>query len=198
MRSLLTLLWWMVAAPVTALWGFPWTLVTGSIFYAMYWTVLWVARVGVRIAGIRWTLIGLDRLPLKSNYIFMSNHVSNIDPPLLVPLLPRRMTVMVKKELFKLPILGPAMRMADFIPIDRSNREAAIGSVREAANVVRKGLDLLVFPEGTRSRDGRLLPFKKGSFYLAMDTGVFDCSGYDSGGRKGCCRRAQSWRVLGK
>jgi 1-acyl-sn-glycerol-3-phosphate acyltransferase len=109
---------------------------------------------------------------MTSNYIFMSNHVSNIDPPLLVPLLPRRVTVMVKKELFKLPILGPAMRMADFIPINRSNREAAIGSVREAANVVRKGLDLLVFPEGTRSRDGRLLPFKKGSFHLAMDTGV--------------------------
>jgi len=171
MRSLLTLLWWMIAAPVTALWGFPWTLLTGKID-AMYWTGLWIARLGVRIAGIRWTLIGLDRLPMTSNYIFMSNHVSNIDPPLLVPLLPRRVTVMVKKELFKLPILGPAMRMADFIPVNRSNREAAIGSVREAANVVRKGLDLLVFPEGTRSRDGRLLPFKKGSFHLAMDTGV--------------------------
>ena len=171
MRSLLTLLWWMVATPLTALWGFPWTLITGKID-AMYWTALWVARVGVRIAGIRWTLLGLEQLPMTSNYIFMSNHVSNIDPPLLVPLLPRRVTVMVKKELFKVPILGPAMRMADFIPIDRSNREAAIGSVREAANVVRKGLDLLVFPEGTRSRDGRLLPFKKGSFYLAMDTGV--------------------------
>lgn len=171
MRSLLTLLWWMVAAPLTALWGFPWTLVSGKID-ALYWTALWITRTGIRIAGIRWRLIGLDQLPMKSNYIFMSNHVSNIDPPLLVPLLPRRVTVMVKKELFKLPILGPAMRMADFIPIDRTNREAAIGSVREAANVVRKGLDLLVFPEGTRSRDGRLLPFKKGSFYLAMDTGV--------------------------
>ncbi len=171
MRSLLTLLWWMIATPLTALWGFPWTLLTGKID-AMYWTALWIARTGIRIAGIRWTLIGLDQLPMTSNSIFMSNHVSNIDPPLLVPLLPRRVTVMVKKELFKLPILGPAMRMADFIPIDRSNREAAISSVREAATVVRKGLDLLVFPEGTRSRDGRLLPFKKGSFYLAMETGV--------------------------
>jgi 1-acyl-sn-glycerol-3-phosphate acyltransferase len=171
MRSLLTLLWWMIAAPLAALWGFPWTLLTGKID-ALYWTAMWIARAGVRIAGIRWKLIGLEKLPMTSNYIFMSNHVSNIDPPLLVPLLPRRVTVMVKKELFKVPILGAAMRMADFVPIDRSNREAAIGSVREAANVVRKGLDLVVFPEGTRSRDGKLLPFKKGSFYLAMDTGV--------------------------
>ena len=171
MRSLLTLLWWMIAAPLTALWGFPWTLLTGKID-AMYWTALWVARVGVRMAGVRWKLIGLEQLPMTSNYIFMSNHVSNIDPPLLIPLLPRRVTVMVKKELFKLPILGRAMRMADFVPIDRSNRDAAIGSVREAATIVRKGLDLVVFPEGTRSPDGRLLPFKKGSFYLAMDTGV--------------------------
>jgi 1-acyl-sn-glycerol-3-phosphate acyltransferase len=171
MRSLITLLWWMIAAPLTALWGFPWTLLTGKID-AMYWAALWVARVGVRIAGVRWKLIGLEQLPMTSNYIFMSNHVSNVDPPLLIPLLPRRVTVMVKKELFKLPILGRAMRMADFVPIDRTNRDAAIGSVREAATIVRKGLDLVVFPEGTRSSDGRLLPFKKGSFYLAMDTGV--------------------------
>ncbi len=171
MRSLITLLWWMIAAPLTALWGFPWTLLTGKID-AMYWAALWVARVGVRIAGVRWKLIGLEQLPMTSNYIFMSNHVSNVDPPLLIPLLPRRVTVMVKKELFKLPILGRAMRMADFVPIDRSNRDAAIGSVREAAAIVRKGLDLVVFPEGTRSPDGRLLPFKKGSFYLAMDTAV--------------------------
>lgn len=171
MRSLLTLLWWIIATPLTALWGFPWTLLTGKID-ALYWTALWIARVGVRIAGIHWTLIGLDQLPMTSNYIFMSNHISNIDPPLLIPLLPRRVTVMVKKELFKLPILGSAMRMGDFIPIDRSNRESAIRGVRDASNVVRKGLDLVVFPEGTRSRDGRLQPFKKGSFYLAMDTGV--------------------------
>ena len=59
MRSLLTLLWWMIAAPLTALWGFPWTLLTGKID-AMYWTALWIARTGIRIAGIRWTLIGLD------------------------------------------------------------------------------------------------------------------------------------------
>jgi 1-acyl-sn-glycerol-3-phosphate acyltransferase len=79
---------------------------------------------------------------------------------------------MVKKELFRLPILGKAMRMADCVPIDRHNREAAIASVREAEEIIRRGHHMVVFPEGTRSRDGRLLPFKKGPFYMAMETGV--------------------------
>lgn len=170
MRSLLTLLWWVIAGSISALWGFPWTLLTGKID-ALYWTAMWIARTGIRIAGVKWELIGADRVP-ASNCIFMANHVSNMDPPLLIPLLPRRVTVMVKKELFKIPILGRAMRLGDFVPIDRSNRDSAIASVREASDIVRKGLDMVVFPEGTRSRDGRLLPFKKGSFYLAMDTGV--------------------------
>ena len=142
---------------------------------------LWVARVGVRIAGIRWTLIGLEQLPMTSNYIFMSNHVSNIDPPLLVPLLPRRVTVMVKKELFKVPILGPAMRMADFIPIDRSNREAAIGSVREAANVVRKGLDLLVLPGGHTLARWKVAAIQKGLVLFGDGHRSANRSGYDSG-----------------
>lgn len=170
MRSVITLLWWVIAGSISALWGFPWTLLTGKID-ALYWSAMWIARTGIRIAGVNWELIGVDRLP-AGNCIFMANHVSNMDPPLLIPLLPRRVTVMVKSELFKMPILGPAMRLGDFVPIDRTNRESAIASVREASDIVRKGLDMVVFPEGTRSRDGRLLPFKKGSFYLAMDTGV--------------------------
>jgi 1-acyl-sn-glycerol-3-phosphate acyltransferase len=101
----------------------------------------------------------------------MSNHVSNVDPPVLIPRLPRRTSVLVKKELFRIPVLGWAMRVASLVPVDRSNREAAIASVREAADVMRGGLDMTVFPEGTRSPDGRLLPFKKGPFYLAEETG---------------------------
>ncbi len=171
MRSLLTLLWWLVTVPLDALWAFPWTLITGRID-ALYKSAMWIARVGVRIAGVRAKLVGYDKLDLSRNYIFMSNHVSNLDPPLLIPLLPFRQTVMVKKELFKMPILGPAMRMADFVPIDRRNREAAVAGVRDAEATVRKGLHMTVFPEGTRSRDGVLLPFKKGPFYLALETGV--------------------------
>ena len=171
MRSLLTLLWWVIMVPLEALWAFPWTFISRRVD-ALYRSAMWIARVGVRIAGVRTKMVGYDRLDLSRKYIFMSNHVSNLDPPLLIPRLPFRVTVMVKKELFKMPLLGPAMRMANFVPIDRRNREAAIAGVREAEETVRSGLHMAVFPEGTRSRDGRLLPFKKGPFYLALETGL--------------------------
>ena len=171
MRTLLTLLWWMIMVPLDALWAFPWTFTSGRVD-ALYNSAMWIAQVGLRIAGIRWKVVGFDQLDLSRNYIFMSNHVSNLDPPLLIPLLPHRVTVMVKKELFKVPVFGKAMLMADFVPIDRHNREAAIASVREAEETVKRGLHMAVFPEGTRSRDGKLLPFKKGPFYLALEAGV--------------------------
>lgn len=171
MRILLTLLWWGILVPLDALWAFPWSFITGRID-ALYRSAMWIAHKGLRIAGIRWKAIGYEKLDLSRNYIFMANHVSNLDPPLLVPMLPHRVTVLVKKELFRIPILGKAMRMADFVPIDRRNREAAVASVRDAEETVRRGLHMVVFPEGTRSRDGRLLPFKKGPFYLALETGV--------------------------
>ncbi len=158
--------------PLGALWAFPWTFITGRVD-ALYWYAMWVARTGVRISGISWNIVGLRELDRSRPYIFMSNHLSNIDPPLLLPLLPRRATVMVKKELFRIPVLGRAMLMADLVAIDRSNRDAAIASVRAAGQVLRKGLDMLVFPEGTRSPDGRLLPFKQGPFHLAVETGTW-------------------------
>jgi len=156
--------------PLTALWGFPLTFLTGDVS-ALYRAAMWIALAGVRISGVRWQVVGRDRLENR-NYIFMSNHVSNLDPPLLIPLIPGRTSVLVKKELFRIPILGRAMVMGQLVPIDRSNRDAAIASVREAEQVVRSGLNMTVFPEGTRSPDGKLQPFKKGAFYLAMDTGV--------------------------
>ena len=171
MRTLLTLAWWIMMVPLDALWGFPYSLITGNVD-PLYYSATWIARMGVRIAGVRTRIVGQEKLAPGRQYIFMSNHVSNLDPPVLIPLLPRRVTIMVKKELFRLPILGRAMLMADCVPIDRQNREAAIASVREAEAVVRKGHDMMVYPEGTRSRDGRLLPFKKGPFYMAMETGV--------------------------
>jgi 1-acyl-sn-glycerol-3-phosphate acyltransferase len=171
MRSLLTLLWWMILVPLDALWAFPWTFITRRVD-GLYRSAMWIARVGIRIAGVRTKMLGYDQLDLSRKYIFMSNHVSNLDPPVLIPRLPFRQTVMVKKELFKVPILGPAMRLADFVPIDRRNRDAAVAGVRDAEATVRKGLHMTVFPEGTRSRDSVLLPFKKGPFYLALETGV--------------------------
>ena len=138
----------------------------------MYKVATRLAITGVRLAGIRIEVRGLEHLQPTRSYIFMSNHVSNLDPPVLIPLIPGRCSVLVKKELFRVPILGVAMKLAELVPVDRSNREAAIESVRAAAEVLQHGLSLVIYPEGTRSPDGRLLPFKKGPFHLAIEAGV--------------------------
>ena len=102
----------------------------------------------------------------------MSNHISNLDPPITLPLIPRRTSVMVKKELFSYPILGPVMRIGSLVPVDRGNRDAGISAVREASKVIKSGLNMTIYVEGHRSFDGRLLPFKKGPFHLAEECQV--------------------------
>ena len=170
-RTLLMLGFWLLLVPFAALIGFPWTFLTGRVD-VLYWLGTRIAFAGVRVAGIKVRLVGLDRLDPAATYIFMSNHVSNLDPPILVPVIPRRTSVLVKRELFRVPILGRAMRLASLVPVDRSNRDAAIASLRAAADVLAAGIPMTIFVEGTRSFDGRLLPFKKGPFYLAMESGV--------------------------
>jgi 1-acyl-sn-glycerol-3-phosphate acyltransferase len=170
-RTIAMLVFWALAAPVAAAVGFPWTFITGDIrlLYRMFMFGAWN---GVRLTGVRVETIGLDQLDPARTYIFMSNHVSNLDPPITIPLIPRRTSVMVKKELFSYPILGRAMRMGSLVPVDRGNRDAGIESVRAAKQVVRQGLNMTIYVEGKRSFDGKLLPFKKGPFYLAMECGV--------------------------
>jgi 1-acyl-sn-glycerol-3-phosphate acyltransferase len=130
-----------------------------------------VGNAGVRAAGIRIELSGLENVPAGKSCIFMCNHVSNLDPPVLLPLIPGRCSVLLKKELMSIPVLGVAMRMGKFVPVERGHkREAAKASVTAAAEALRSGLHILVFPEGTRSRDGRLAAFKKGPFFLAQET----------------------------
>lgn len=170
-RTLAMLAFWGLAAPVAATIGFPWTFITGDI-RLLYRLFMWGAWYGVRIAGVRVETVGLDTLDPAQSYIFMSNHVSNLDPPILIPLIPRRSSVMVKKELFRYPILGRAMRMGSLVPVDRGNRDAGIEAVRAAKQVVGQGLNMIIYVEGKRSFDGKLLPFKKGPFYLAMECGV--------------------------
>lgn len=171
LRTALVLLFLVLYLPLAALLAFPWTFLSGSVEF-LYACGMFGARAAVRLAGIRVKREGLEHIDPKATYIYMCNHVSNIDPPVVVPALPRRTSVLVKKELFKIPILGRAMRLGSLVPVDRSNRDAAIQSLRAAGDVMRAGINMTVFPEGTRSREGKLLPFKKGPFYLAMETGV--------------------------
>ena len=127
----------------------------------------------LRLAGIRIEVVWEQPLDLSQHYLFLSNHVSNLDPPILLPLLPERSSAFLKRSLMKIPILGWGMKMADFIPVDRDGRvESAIESMEFATRVLQSGVHVLSFAEGTRSRDGRLQPFKKGPFYLAMHSGA--------------------------
>jgi 1-acyl-sn-glycerol-3-phosphate acyltransferase len=170
-RTLFLLTFWglsiLIVGPVMLLHA----LLTGNIM-PLYRTGMKLAITGVRLAGIKIEARGLENLQPSRNYIFMSNHVSNLDPPVFVPSIPGRCSVLIKKEVFRLPIFGRLLRMAEMVPVDRSNREAAIESVRAAEEVLRRGLNMVIFPEGTRSPDGRLLPFKKGPFHMAIEAGV--------------------------
>jgi 1-acyl-sn-glycerol-3-phosphate acyltransferase len=170
-RTIAMLGFWILAAPVAALIGFPWTFITGdvSLLYRMFMFGAWN---GVRLTGVQVETVGLDTLDTARNYIFMSNHVSNLDPPITIPLIPRRSSVMVKRELFNYPILGRAMRLGSLVPVDRGNRDAGFESVRIAKQVLQQGLNMAIYVEGHRSFDGKLLPFKKGPFYLAVECGI--------------------------
>ena len=170
-RTIVMLVFWAAALPVAALIGFPWTFITKDVTL-LYRMAMWGAWTGVRVAGVKVKIVGLDKIDPNRNYIFMSNHVSNIDPPIMIPLIPRRTSVMVKKELFSWPLLGKAMRLGSLVPVDRGNRDAGIGAVRAASAVINNGVNMTIYVEGHRSFDGRLLPFKKGPFYLAVEAGV--------------------------
>jgi 1-acyl-sn-glycerol-3-phosphate acyltransferase len=170
-RTILMLVFWALALPVAALVGFPWTFLTRDVSF-LYRMGMWGAWTGVRLAGVKVEPVGLEKLDASRTYIFMSNHTSNIDPPILLPLIPRRTSVMAKKELFSYPILGETMRLGSLVPVDRGNRDAGIAAVRAAANVIKQGINMTIYVEGKRSFDGKLLAFKKGPFYLAMECGV--------------------------
>lgn len=165
------LLFWAAALPFAAIFGIPWTYITKDISF-LYNTCMWVAFNGVRIAGVNVRTVGLEKIDPVRNYIFLSNHISNLDPPVTLPLIPRRTSVMVKKGLFKVPILGRIMRVGSLVPVDRGNRDAGITALRDAVKAIEQGLNMTIYVEGKRSFDGKLLPFKKGPFYLAEECKV--------------------------
>ena len=141
----------------------------GPHLLARLWanSILWVSRIKVTVSGS-----GIEKLDPGRSYIYMANHQSNADIPVLLGRLPVQFRWLAKAELFKIPILGRAMRGVGYISIDRSNRKSAFESLTRAARTIRNGTSVMIFPEGTRSRDGNLLPFKKGGFVLSVDSGV--------------------------
>ncbi len=138
----------------------------------LYYIATRLGRWGVLLVGVKIEVRGMEHLEPGRSYIFMSNHVSNLDPPVLIPSISGRCSVLVKKELFRIPVFGTGMRLGELVPVDRSDHEAAMESAQAAIKVLHKGLHMVIYPEGTRSSDGRLLPFKKGPFHLAVDSGV--------------------------
>lgn len=157
---------------VTGVVGIPYSLAVGNV-KLLYRVIMWILSAGVRAAGIRVEVTGQENVPAGMSCIFISNHVSNLDPPVIFPALPGMSSALLKKQLMRIPLLGTAMRLGKFVPVDRGNRrESAKASVTAAAEALKSGLHILIFAEGTRSKDGRLAAFKRGPFYLAMETGA--------------------------
>jgi 1-acyl-sn-glycerol-3-phosphate acyltransferase len=156
----------------TALVLIPWTMISRNAD-ALYYASMAILRVALWLARVRIEVTGLDQVPSHTACLFLSNHVSNLDPPCLFPRLPGRTSAFLKRSLTKIPVFGSGLRVADFVAVDRDGRvESAQQSNAAARRVLEKGSHFIVFVEGTRSRDGRMLPFKRGPFYLAMESGA--------------------------
>jgi 1-acyl-sn-glycerol-3-phosphate acyltransferase len=141
---------------------------TGNVVHiiARIWgrAILFVSR-------IRVTVKGLENINPSQSYVYMANHQSNFDIPVLLAHLPVQFRWLAKAELFRIPIFGRAMRGAGYIEIDRFNQKSAFESLNQAAGKLKNGVSIMMFPEGTRSRDGKIRPFKKGGFVMAIGSG---------------------------
>lgn len=142
---------------------------TGKFLHA--YGKLW-GRVALIIAGVRVEVHGAEKISLDVPLIFMGNHRSNFDIPALYAGLPHHFSWIAKEELFRIPLFGYAMKRAGYLPLDRSDGRRALRTMDAAAEKIRGGVSVIIFPEGTRSMDGKLLPFKRGGFLLAAKAGV--------------------------
>jgi 1-acyl-sn-glycerol-3-phosphate acyltransferase len=171
LRGLFLMGFWSFAVVIIAPAVVTLTRLTGNENF-IYVPVRFFVRVGLKLVRVKIVVDGLERLDLARTYVFTPNHQSIIEVPLMVTYLGRNTAFLAKKELFKIPIFGTGMRQIGIIPVDRSNSAAAIESARKATRKLKSGKSYIVYPEGTRSPDGRPLPFKKGAFLMAMDAGV--------------------------
>lgn len=131
----------------------------------------WAMNLGSKVLGLKVKVSGREQLDPKSSYIFMANHLSFLDGPLLFWLIPRSIRVILKKEVFRIPVIGVGMRYVGFIPVDRKRIRGGKKSIDRAVWLMkRRGYSFLIFPEGTRSRDGCIQAFKRGGFFLALES----------------------------
>lgn len=137
----------------------------------LYAVGLWGVRLGLACAGIRWKMEGTEHLQRDRAAVYAVNHSSNVEPPIVFCALKElgpRLRVLYKAELRKLPIVVRAFDVAGFVPLERGNRDQSLPAIEKAAAALQQGSSFLIFPEGTRSRTGELLPFKKGGFIMAI------------------------------
>jgi 1-acyl-sn-glycerol-3-phosphate acyltransferase len=137
----------------------------------LYWGGVKGIMFLMRAIGVRVRVTGHQHIPAGA-CLFVANHTSSADAPAVVGAIPRRVAILLKESLFKWPIAGQAFTLAGFIPVDRNNRESAIASVEKARESMRRGQSFLIYPEGTRSPDGRLQTFKKGAVVMAIKAEV--------------------------
>lgn len=131
----------------------------------------WAVSLAPPILGIKVEVKGRENVDKRTPFIFMANHLSFIDGPLLFLLIPRPIRVILKKEVFRIPVIGQGMRFVGFVPVDRKGVRGGKKSIDHASRLMHeKGYSYLIFPEGTRSRDGRTQAFKRGGFFLAVES----------------------------
>ena len=172
----------MLRASLYLLFLFPWTLLctiiallatffdrSGSSYHRV--ARLW-SKVSLLAAGVKVKVDGAEHIPRNRSIIFMGNHQSNFDILSLFQAIPVRFNWLAKEELFRTPLLGRSMRAAGYIPVNRGDGRDSLRSLDMAARLVSSGTSIAIFPEGTRSNDGNLLPFKRGGFVLAAKAGV--------------------------
>lgn len=168
---------WLLVYPFLILYVF----FGGLLFIPLTWIVRDIrpiyaaSRLGVKTAlflsGVRVKTVNREHALAQPTALFVANHASNLDPPALFAVLPR-IAVILKKELGQLPVLGYVMKLGEFVYVDRKDRESRHKALQAGIETLKRGISLLVFPEGTRSRDGKLLPFRPGPFTMAIEAGA--------------------------